>query len=74
MSQKKYGVADYQYFSMVIHSNVIFSDMINATSYLGVCAVSTPYVKCTSSYKCEKNDESNGTWKIKWQILTQTYL
>ncbi len=63
VSEKKYGVADYQYLRMVTHSNVIFSDYIYIVC-LVVYEILTPYVKCNKNYELEKNDGSNSSETI----------
>ncbi len=61
MSQKKYGVADYQYFEIgnIQQCNNFRHNKYNL--YVVVCEISTPYVKRNKSYELEKNDGSNRT-------------
>ena len=65
VSEKKYGVADYQYYKNgnTQQCNILRHNKNNFSSSF-MCNFNSIYV----SYECETNDESNGSWMIKQQI------
>ena len=61
LSEKKYGVVDYQYFG---NGETQQCDICRHCKYnfcLVVCEISTPHVKGNASYEVEKNSGSNRT-------------
>ena len=71
VSEKKYGVADYQYFK---NGNTQQCNIFRHNKYnfwLLVYEISTTYVKRNKIYELEKTEGSNGTKTIKGQIYAQ---